>query len=37
VAIGLAGGGLARASTAAARQVGAAVSGAAGLILLFVL
>jgi hypothetical protein len=37
VAIGLAGGGLARASTAAARQVGTAVSGAAGLILLFVL
>jgi uncharacterized membrane protein len=37
LAIGLAGGGLARASSATARQVGAAVSGAAGLILLFVL
>ena len=37
LAIGLAGGGLVRASTAVARQVGTVVSGAAGLILLFVL
>ena len=37
VAIGVAGGGLKRAPGARARQVGAVVSGAAGLILLFVL
>lgn len=37
LAIGLAGGGLARASSAMAREVGGAVSGAAGLVLLFVL
>ena len=37
LAIGLAGGGLVRASTTVARQVGTVVSGAAGLILLFAL